>query len=1493
MTMQKLEAINKELLERVHALEEDIKDSAKTHKHALDTEQREKKDLENEVQLLRRKRLDIDGSDSLVELQLQIQRDQALIEQQKVKISDLIHECEVLGKSSKNNSRLEVDGMQKSISNDSMSIIDFNEWSKNLDELKKKNDKLLGNNKQLTNENNGLKQTIKDIASEQREVETLRAENISLTSNKEELLTTLHNKEDEIQILSERLTGADAMQCDDFQEKYYQMYEKNQRLESVMTGTIEKLKSKIILSEDEKVSLQNHINDLETDLSGRKRELKELDYMKNRVEMMEMEHLHLKEFSSQLIDENKAIGGLNESLFEKDQQISELNVIVRGNHEELVKLRGLKKVEVEIQVDDPYIPEIEEKLEEALGRVESRNLIVESMNKKISSKEDEISSLKNMISDYQGTSEMTATQVEKLTKQNASLNSKISNKNEEISNFKMIMDAINEDLHTSKQQCEDHMCPSALKLRSTLETRDTDLSTLQQDSEAEASKLSDLTAQLTQASSNVAQLERSLSAAMQERDDVQNVSQTLDKSVKEKETKVKELMELIACLRDEVDAGKSKVEEITEKRNELSKELIEAKQQSAEIESHSKDETDRANKYQKKFKQSMDEINALKDLNDALSATLEEMQSNDCSKGECARVLAITAEMKSKDTKHDTVLADVEDLKSQRKDLQNALIASKNMLAEQQIETEEVEASLLKAQESCEEYRMQVKSLQRKLDPRKLKGHVDNLENQLEMYKIEVASIKSVTRAMEDDIERMSMAEVETGDEVARLTKANCSLDIQLGDAKGEINDLNEQLEKFKQSLSEAHDESSQVELYLGERDMLKGKIGELDEEINELSNDVEDRDIQLQALKDELSIIKGVRNIQTKDATTSKHEVSRLKATIAEKEDELTVAKEELQHQEQEKLRQVEIIERHKNRSMESDIRISELKAELEQARSGAVPQTPLTNGSEDIMVNIKKMREDSEQKQQSLDELNEMIGELSGTVAMLRTENKSLEASILELDAQDTERSDKVEELEQQFHTDVESLEGEYKEKMSGLSDQIKVYINENKALREELLLIEAQREDMQRNTRIDNSAECANIQEAVLRVNEELEMERHVNKSAVQKLDQAKDQLEHLEDELVETRKKVVFSDKQLELLQTALAAAESASDELKQSCDELRTADENKRREIRLLNTMINEYSEKAEEAESEYASLRSKYKERKLKLEELQKEMTSLKNENQEYENVIVALESTSSSDTIDTINKSKRIEELKEMLDETEDSNNETIKEYERAKEEMSTLREENEQLIEEIKTYQGEWQKLTSLLNTVNHTNSANMDSCQRLETKLDIIEDKVTTTNVHIDICEGDMFSKTEALVRDNAVLEQKISESMQSLKQSENFVKDSHENITLLQGTITELREKVQYLEEVIKEKEEKEERESGNVELERELRTLRNELTDTEQLLAEAKAERQSDESAFKVSLDTIVRSYEEQIVTLESERDKTNGKMQKLNKKLKDYEDCLR
>jgi len=73
----------------------------------------------------------------------------------------------------------------------------------------------------------------------------------------------------------------------------------------------------------------------------------------------------------------------------------------------------------------------------------------------------------------------------------------------------------------------------------------------------------------------------------------------------------------------------------------------------------------------------------------------------------------------------------------------------------------------------------------------------------------------------------------------------------------------------------------------------------------------------------------------------------------------------------------------------------------------------------------------------------------------------------------------------------------------------------------------------------------------------------------------------------------------------------------------------------------------------------------------------------------------------------------------------------------------------------------------------------------------------------------------------------------------------------------------------------------------------LRSLRNELVDTQQLLTEAKAERQSDESAFKVSLDTIVRSYEEQIVTLEAEKDKTHGKMQKLNKKLKDYEDCLR
>ena len=153
-----------------------------------------------------------------------------------------------------------------------------------------------------------------------------------------------------------------------------------------------------------------------------------------------------------------------------------------------------------------------------------------------------------------------------------------------------------------------------------------------------------------------------------------------------------------------------------------------------------------------------------------------------------------------------------------------------------------------------------------------------------------------------------------------------------------------------------------------------------------------------------------------------------------------------------------------------------------------------------------------------------------------------------------------------------------------------------------------------------------------------------------------------------------------------------------------------------------------------------------------------------------------------------------------------------------------------------------------------------------------MDDIEYKVSETNVHIEICEGDMFSRTEALVRENELLEQKISEKSASLDQSERFLRESHENIELLQNGMQELRGR---LDKSVQGEE---------VECEEtEVEGLREALAETEELLREARSEKDGDEAAFKVSLDTIVRSYEDRVAVLTQDlelRDQELGKLRR-------------
>ncbi|XP_063679933.1 uncharacterized protein LOC134815341 isoform X3 [Bolinopsis microptera] len=1460
-------------------------------KNEVEMEKREKREAQKEVERLNAEKPDelealydqTVGNDDLEnrmsELKLQVDKDQEIIDITTNRNAELKDEIRHLKntiadlKVSKDTNKLEVDGLQRSGTgiSDSISINDFTEWSKDLDDLKKRNDQLLFRNKQLSSDNIKLTELIDQNKSTVKQAAELKGENRQLKDANEELNISVQAKEAEIASLNERIQSSQDQDgsFDEYQEKYYDLYEQNQRLESVMSGTIEKLRSKLNVLEDDKVQLQNTINGLNTGLEGKKRQLKEYDYMKNRVEMMEMEHTHLKEFSSQLIDENKAIDGLNKTVDEKEQKISELDVVIQDMQTELIQLRGLEKVNCAIQVEDPRIEELESRVEEALGKIESRNAVVENMNHKLTQREEEVSNLKGMATDFENTNELLTAEIDRLKKHNASLESKGTKKTDEIASFKMIIDALNEQISSSKSLCEDESCPSAIRLKDEHVKKEVEMESLLKDSQINFNNYSSVTGELAGLQSKYDELQDDFSILEADKTDAEETVKAQEKSIEEKSEKITDLMDLNSSLRDEVDRGNEKFDIITSKRDELASELTQARLKKADTESELNQVQDEVRAHQRKVKQSRDQAESLQNLNDALTAQLHEMKSNDCSEGKCAAVLDLSKTVESKEQEKAELSALVEDLRGQRKDLQNVVIKSKNDLAESQIDYQEMEATYLEAKEQADSFKGQIRGLQRRLDPKKKKDHIDNLENQVEMYQCEVMSLKSVTRAMEDEVEKMSIAEQDNTDVVQRLNKKNSSLEIQLGDAKGEIYDLEQQLEKFTESLRSSQEESATVEMYLSERQMLKDTIGHLEKENKELSADRDGVKSSLTSVKEELSIVKGVRDIQTRDSASTLQTAMRSRKTIEVKEEEINFLKEEVEAKTNECSRQVDIIERHRNRTRDLEI---ELKAAKNQLVGG------LTNGIE-IESHVKSAANNDDPTHHKLDGLNSTIADLSSTLRSLTTENLMLETSISEMNEEEQLRQNKIAELEASFHEEVEHLHEEYKSKICTQTEEIKKWINQNKILSEEILMLEQDKEDLEKmNARGNQIPDHVEMQDALQEVTKELNVQGRMAQKSQAQLEEAQQQNENLESEMMAFKKKCVAAEKTIDDLSMRLQENDITVDEYKQRFEDLQTADENKRTEIRLLNKMVKEYSNKAEESEHDFVDLKGKYKEKKHHIEELQKELVLLRSQNAEYENVIVALESTNATDTIDNSSKSRRINELQSLLTETEGVANQKATELETTKQEISRLHEENEQMLEEVKSYQDEWRRLTSLLSNVNHTNHANMDSCKRLETKLDDIEYKVSETNVHIDVCQGDMFSKTEALVRENSLLEQKIAEKSYSIEQSDKFLKESHDNISLLQNTMAELQDRI---EELQGKPSTPSNPGTDPSDLTGQIQALSDELEEKNELLLEAKIEKESDESAFKVSLDTIVRSYEDKVESLISESEQKDNEIQKL------------
>ena len=1493
-TILNLTKSNKVLEGKFKEQEEKFRQFKLSAKNEVEMEKREKRELQKEVERLNAEKPDevemlYDQSDNadlenkLSELKLQVDKDQEIIDITTNRNAELKDEIKHLKntiadlKASKDTNKLEVDGLQRTGTgiSDSISINDFTEWSKDLDDLKKRNDQLLFRNKQLSSDNIKLTELIDQNKSSVKQATELKEENRLLKEANEELNVSVQAREAEIASLNERITSAQDQDgsFDEYQEKYYDLYEKNQRLESVMSGTIEKLRSKLNILEDDKVQFQNTINGLNTDLEGKKRQLKEYDYMKNRVEMMEMEHTHLKEFSSQLIEENKAIDGLNKTIDEKEQKISELDVVVQDMQAELIQLRGLEKVNCAIQIDDPRIEDLESKLEEALGKIDSRNAVVENMNHKLTQREEEVANLKGMATDFENTNELLSAEIERLKTHNASLESKGTKKSDEIASFKMIIDALNEQIASSKSLCEDGDCPSAVRLKDQHLQKETEMEDLLKDSQVNFNKYSSVTAELTALQTKFDELQDDYSILEADKTDAEETAKVQEVSLKEKGEKITELLNLNSSLRDEVDRGNENITVITSKRDELAAELTQARLKKADTESDLNQAQDEARTHQRKLKQAKEEAESLQNLNDALTAQLHELKSNDCSGGKCPASLDLMKTVETKEGEKAELLAQVEDLRSQRKDLQNVIIQSKNQLAESQIEYQEMEATYLEAKEQAESYRAQVRGLQRRLDPKKKKDHIDNLENQVEMYQAEVASLKSVTRAMEDEVERMSVAEQDNSDVVQRLNDKNSSLEIQLGDAKGEIYDLEQQLEKFKDSLRSSQEESATVDMYLSERQMLKETIENLEKENRELSADRDSTKSSLTSVKEELSIVKGVRDIQTRDSASTMQNAMKLRKTIEEKEEEIVFLKEEVEAKNNECARQMDIIERHKNRTRELEVDLKEVKNQL----------GGLTNGIE-LIPNVKSAVNNDDPTHQKLDGLNSTIVDLSATVRSLTTENQQLETSISEMNEEERIRQHKIAELEANFQEEVENLHDEYKSKICSQTDEIKKWINQNKILSEEILMLEQEKEDLERmNARGSHIPDQMEMQDALQEVTKELNVQSRMAQKSQAQYEEAQQQIENLESEVLSFKKKCSTSEKALEDVTLRLQENDRTVDEYKQRFEDLQTADENKRCEIRLLNKMVKEYTTKAEESEHEFVDLKGKYKEKKSHIDELQKEIVLLRSQNAEYENVIVALESTNATDNMDNSAKSRRINELQSLLTETETVANQKSTELETTKQEISRLQEENEQMLDEVKSYQDEWRRLTSLLSNVNHTNHANMDSCKRLETKLDDIEFKVSETNVHIDICQGDMFSKTEALVRENSLLEQKITEKSHSLEQSEKFLKESHDNITLLQNTMGELQKRIEQLQS--KSSSPADPTSEPSSDLDRQISVLTAELAEKNELLLEAKSEKESDETAFKMSLDTIVRSYEDKVESLVRDSELKDNEIQKLKSEL--------
>lgn len=718
-----------------------------------------------------------------------------------------------------------------------------------------------------------------------------------------------------------------------------------------------------------------------------------------------------------------------------------------------------KRTEADSDNHDNLIMHLEERIEVAVQNLKNKDVVLRA-------KDDEILELRqNMLNTISSDAKtILQGQIDDLTKEIA-----IVKEERDAKNAKLLLleeqreeagDAIRrddsqawQDLAEEHQKRIDHLEADLKERESTIEALRTEIDALGTDITDKNTTMAKLTEDMAASEVKVAKLQESIKSQIENEELIEILKEEKD-----------ELQDSMLELGKEATEAKHELKLVREMRDELQREFDELEQDVAKYRKQVKDaegrETDlkeRANELEVRLQDVTDkagsstELEGIKGQMESLKRERESLQdAKDASEAQIKDLTAKhTASSTERDEQHQTVLTELEALKSRASELEKDLAASEN-LAQQRFK------DLTSTKELNEKFQQQLKKLKQESDElravkaelekssalvKKLEGKAKDLRSEITEYKsqaadrdIEIASLRGKAKTSEDrgkaleesyetarrDLEKTQSARDEAIDAREKL-QADCrKLEDELKKQKPRIEDLEKQVQKLTEENNSLKEE---LQLKATSQASAESFVQSAQDQNRELATRTKEMQERVESLEEELEDTRRSLSERSREGDTMRRLLadaeSRADTKVKELREQRDLAIEERDRAESD----ASTVGRKRAREIE-DLRNKLREAEQEASRASEVRkdvekrERDFRNSRIDLERRLAQAQEDADAARNAMSQLQNSLDEGERQVTQLEKDKQSLKKQV-------EERETRLERLQKSSKTMAEELQ------------------------------------------------------------------------------------------------------------------------------------------------------------------------------------------------------------------------------------------------------------------------------------------------------------------------------------------------------------------------------------------------------------------------------------------------------------------------------------